>query len=111
VTTRAPNLALQREADARIRTGDPFITSEVLYQLSYVGLTASDGSGAMGPGAARWGPRVVDAVVAAQAATTARSATDPSPSAAAARRRARRSSRISSSAGMSASRIPTSDQV
>ena len=27
----------QREADARTRTGDPFITSEVLYQLSYVG--------------------------------------------------------------------------
>jgi hypothetical protein len=26
-----------READARIRTADPFITSEVLYQLSYVG--------------------------------------------------------------------------
>ena len=26
------------EADARIRTGDPFITSEVLYQLSYVGV-------------------------------------------------------------------------
>ena len=25
------------EADARTRTGDPFITSEVLYQLSYVG--------------------------------------------------------------------------
>ena len=25
-------------ADARIRTGDPFITSEVLYQLSYVGI-------------------------------------------------------------------------
>ena len=25
------------EADARIRTADPFITSEVLYQLSYVG--------------------------------------------------------------------------
>src|SRR5206468_1516245 len=25
------------EADAQIRTGDPFITSEVLYQLSYVG--------------------------------------------------------------------------
>ena len=24
-------------ADARTRTGDPFITSEVLYQLSYVG--------------------------------------------------------------------------
>jgi hypothetical protein len=32
---------LEREADARIRTGDPFITSEVLYQLSYVGGTAS----------------------------------------------------------------------
>jgi hypothetical protein len=28
---------LEREADARTRTGDPFITSEVLYQLSYVG--------------------------------------------------------------------------
>ena len=28
-----------READARTRTGDPFITSEVLYQLSYVGET------------------------------------------------------------------------
>ncbi len=26
------------EADARTRTADPFITSEVLYQLSYVGL-------------------------------------------------------------------------
>jgi hypothetical protein len=26
-----------RKADARIRTADPFITSEVLYQLSYVG--------------------------------------------------------------------------
>jgi hypothetical protein len=25
-------------ADARNRTGDPFITSEVLYQLSYVGI-------------------------------------------------------------------------
>jgi hypothetical protein len=30
-------LALPAEADARIRTADPFITSEVLYQLSYVG--------------------------------------------------------------------------
>ena len=28
------------EADARIRTADPFITSEVLYQLSYVGVEA-----------------------------------------------------------------------
>ena len=27
----------ESEADAQIRTGDPFITSEVLYQLSYVG--------------------------------------------------------------------------
>jgi hypothetical protein len=27
-------------ADARTRTGDPFITSEVLYQLSYVGEVA-----------------------------------------------------------------------
>jgi hypothetical protein len=26
------------EADARTRTEDPFITSEVLYQLSYVGM-------------------------------------------------------------------------
>ena len=31
------DLALGLEADARTRTGDPFITSEVLYQLSYVG--------------------------------------------------------------------------
>ena len=30
-------VAADQEADARIRTGDPFITSEVLYQLSYVG--------------------------------------------------------------------------
>ena len=28
------------EADARIRTADPFITSEVLYQLSYVGVAS-----------------------------------------------------------------------
>ena len=28
------------KADARNRTGDPFITSEVLYQLSYVGVGA-----------------------------------------------------------------------
>jgi hypothetical protein len=30
-------MRLGNEADARTRTGDPFITSEVLYQLSYVG--------------------------------------------------------------------------
>jgi hypothetical protein len=28
---------IESEADARTRTADPFITSEVLYQLSYVG--------------------------------------------------------------------------
>ena len=32
-----PISALYSEADARTRTADPFITSEVLYQLSYVG--------------------------------------------------------------------------
>jgi hypothetical protein len=31
------NPAPRLKADARTRTGDPFITSEVLYQLSYVG--------------------------------------------------------------------------
>jgi hypothetical protein len=31
-------IAVLREADARTRTADPFITSEVLYQLSYVGI-------------------------------------------------------------------------
>jgi hypothetical protein len=30
-------------ADGRTRTGDPFITSEVLYQLSYVGGVRSEG--------------------------------------------------------------------
>jgi integrase len=33
---RRKSLLIER-ADARTRTGDPFITSEVLYQLSYVG--------------------------------------------------------------------------
>src|SRR5262245_52634987 len=33
----SPQSRSQIEADARTRTGDPFITSEVLYQLSYVG--------------------------------------------------------------------------
>jgi hypothetical protein len=36
-TEKAPGAGLSGEADARIRTADPFITSEVLYQLSYVG--------------------------------------------------------------------------
>jgi hypothetical protein len=31
------NPCKSEKADARTRTGDPFITSEVLYQLSYVG--------------------------------------------------------------------------
>jgi hypothetical protein len=34
---QAKVLAKRPKADARTRTGDPFITSEVLYQLSYVG--------------------------------------------------------------------------
>ena len=43
-----PKAAAQQgvsQADARTRTGDPFITSEVLYQLSYVGESAVDGIG------------------------------------------------------------------
>jgi hypothetical protein len=46
------DLALGEEADGRTRTGDPFITSEVLYQLSYVGenrkLPAKPGNSASG---------------------------------------------------------------
>jgi hypothetical protein len=34
---RTKSLEIPVKADARTRTGDPFITSEVLYQLSYVG--------------------------------------------------------------------------
>ena len=39
VSAQAPKVesGLDTQADARIRTADPFITSEVLYQLSYVG--------------------------------------------------------------------------
>ena len=37
----AGRLAERAEADGRTRTGDPFITSEVLYQLSYGGGAAS----------------------------------------------------------------------
>jgi hypothetical protein len=39
VLSGSEKLPLSRafQADARTRTGDPFITSEVLYQLSYVG--------------------------------------------------------------------------
>jgi hypothetical protein len=36
-------LSTSFQADARIRTADPFITSEVLYQLSYVGDVARFG--------------------------------------------------------------------
>ena len=39
------------EADGRTRTADPFITSEVLYQLSYVGKGAAAGPGVEAPGA------------------------------------------------------------
>jgi hypothetical protein len=35
--TRPSGATNRKRADARTRTGDPFITSEVLYQLSYVG--------------------------------------------------------------------------
>ncbi len=38
---RATPTLRQSEADGRTRTGDPFITSEVLYQLSYVGARVS----------------------------------------------------------------------
>ena len=37
-------------ADARTRTADPFITSEVLYQLSYVGGRASIARGFLASG-------------------------------------------------------------
>ena len=41
---RKPRRAgLSHQADARTRTGDPFITSEVLYQLSYVGKGRPEG--------------------------------------------------------------------
>ena len=65
--------ARSAEADARIRTGDPFITSEVLYQLSYVGSRPTV-AGSLDP--AR--PPIIDIgrlsrlVPASAAATTAR---------------------------------------
>ena len=38
LSSRSGEKSLQiRRADARIRTADPIITSDVLYQLSYVG--------------------------------------------------------------------------
>jgi hypothetical protein len=44
VSARKPTIAgPSRQADARTRTGDPFITSEVLYQLSYVGAGRPEG--------------------------------------------------------------------
>jgi hypothetical protein len=47
---RAPRSEMQnackpQQADERIRTADPFITSEVLYQLSYVGAAANASAG------------------------------------------------------------------
>jgi hypothetical protein len=36
--SKSPDYRGFSQADARTRTGDPFITSEVLYQLSYVGV-------------------------------------------------------------------------
>lgn len=56
-------------------------------------------------------PAVVDAVVAAQAATGALAGVVSAPAAAASSKRARRSSRISSSAGISARTIPNNDHV
>ena len=57
-TRKACKCRPRQEGDARIRTADPFITSDVLYQLSYVGvgriLAASRRTGA------RPGPTVVD---------------------------------------------------
>jgi hypothetical protein len=44
-------------ADARTRTGDPFITSEVLYQLSYVGRASNcsrDQALVLGPAYLSW---------------------------------------------------------
>ena len=38
MTAETSTIPADREADARTRTADPFITSEVLYQLSYVGV-------------------------------------------------------------------------
>lgn len=43
-----PQASIGNQADAGTRTPDPFITSEVLYQLSYVG-AASDPSRSRGP--------------------------------------------------------------
>ena len=56
--TRAERISRFAKADAGTRTPDPFITSEVLYQLSYVG-AAPDASGA---GAKRETPSVLTRV-------------------------------------------------
>jgi hypothetical protein len=62
---------VERQADERIRTADPFITSEVLYQLSYVGPGAPKGPTTTKPsepatrieGPSRTGPAGVDRAV------------------------------------------------
>jgi hypothetical protein len=41
VSFRIGQATASSQADARTRTADPFITSEVLYQLSYVGEAGS----------------------------------------------------------------------
>jgi hypothetical protein len=49
-TRRSSKKSLEIErADARTRTGDPFITSEVLYQLSYVGRETQCTAALIGP--------------------------------------------------------------
>jgi hypothetical protein len=85
-------------ADERIRTADPFITSEVLYQLSYVGkahIVARGGPAqtptVSGSAGALW-PAVTLVPTAAGSSSAPHSAT----------RRARASSRASRIAGTSA---------
>jgi hypothetical protein len=46
----APPEAALCEADAGTRTPDPFITSEVLYQLSYVGAAPDASEASAAPG-------------------------------------------------------------
>ena len=66
-------------ADARIRTADPIITSDVLYQLSYVGETRIET--ALSPGAESMRSdmvsRVREAPAQARGAASRREATQP----------------------------------
>jgi hypothetical protein len=63
-------MAALREADGGTRTPDPFITSEVLYQLSYVGAKRLNDSRLLLVVPAAAGPRRAFAVGLASAATT-----------------------------------------